>query len=105
MASDELRRKYKTVSDELELEMSTIANISDEEVSFQEISSNCYEGVSRKRAREKADPDPGNSHQPRKRRIAKEDDVDATVAIRSDSSYQVTGTTDVARGTGLSYRC
>jgi hypothetical protein len=51
-----------------------------------------------------ADADPENLHQPRKRQIAEEDDVDATMAISSDSSYQAPSTKDVARGTGLSYR-
>lgn len=92
-------------SDELELKMSAMTNTLDEEVSLQGISSNYYEGVSGKRAREKADPDSGNLYEPQKRRIRKEDNVDATVAIRSDSSYQVTTTTDAARGTVLSYRC
>jgi hypothetical protein len=68
-------------SDEPELEISSTTNTSDEEASFQEISSSYYEGINRKRAREKADSDPENLHQPRKRRIAKEDDADATVAM------------------------
>lgn len=51
-----------------------------------------------------ADLDLENLHPSRKRRIAKEDDVDATVMISSDSSCQASDTKDVARGTGLSYR-
>lgn len=91
------------VSSEPELEISNIANASDEEISFQEISSSYSEGVNKKRAREKADSDPENLHQPQKRRIAKNGDVDATAAIRSDSFYQAPGTKDATRGTGLSY--
>jgi hypothetical protein len=46
-----------------------------------------------------ADADPEDLHQPQKRRIAEEDDIDAAVA---DSSYQVPGPGDVARGTSPS---
>jgi hypothetical protein len=79
-------------SKELRLRRSTTANTSDEAVSPQETSS-------RKRAREMADADPEDLHQPQKRRIAEEDDIDAAVA---DSSYQVPGPGDVARGTSPS---
>jgi hypothetical protein len=58
-------------SDEPELEISNTTNTSEEEVSFQEIRSSCYQGVNRNQAREKADSDSENLHQPRKRRIAK----------------------------------
>jgi hypothetical protein len=60
ITSDKLQRIYKIVSDKLELEISTIDNTSDKEVLFQEINSNYYKSISRKRAQEKADLDPGN---------------------------------------------
>jgi hypothetical protein len=82
-------------SKELRLKRSTIANTSDDAASSQETSS-------RKRARERADTDPENLHQRQKRRIAKEDGIDAAVAISSDSSREAPSPEDVARGTGPS---
>ncbi len=79
---------------ELRLQTSARANTLDEEGSSQEIDS-------RKRPREMADTDPGNVHQSRKPRTAKEGDEDATVAIISGSSYQAPRTEDGATGTAF----
>ncbi|KAH8589079.1 hypothetical protein B0O99DRAFT_340506 [Bisporella sp. PMI_857] len=86
----------KKASKELKLKMSTIADASDEEATSQG-------AHSRKRGREVADPDPENLRQSRKQRIARDGNGDSTVAISSDSPYQVSGADGVSRGTGLSF--
>ena len=82
----------KEASKELTLKRSTIANTSDDAASSRE--------GGRKRAREGADTDPENLLQHQKRRIAKEDAIDAPVAISSDLYHDAPGPEDVARGTG-----
>lgn len=82
-------------SKELTLKRSTIANTLDDAALSQETSS-------RKRARERADTDLENLHQRQKRRIAKEDSIDAAVAISSDLYHDAPGPEDVAGGTSPS---